>query len=164
MRPIPGFNGYYATENGHIWSERANKFLSEHSNAGYLRVTLYKNAKPTNMTVHRLVALAFIPNPDMLPCINHKDENKQNNRVDNLEWCTYQYNNHYGKGQPTQKAAAARRKAVVQINSEGKCVAEFLSVADAGRTTGICPMNIANVCCGRLKTAGGYIWKYVGGK
>ena len=73
----------------------------------YLHVTLTKNGKSVNYAVHRLVAEAFIPNPNMLPCINHKDENKQNNKMNNLEWCTYGYNNDYSD--IAKKAADKRR-------------------------------------------------------
>lgn len=62
----------------------------------YETVGLYKSGKQHFIAIHILVAKAFIPNPDNLPCVNHKDENKLNNHVDNLEWCTYQYNNIYG--------------------------------------------------------------------
>ena len=63
---------------------------------GYKIVSLTKNGKTKNVFVHRIVAMAFLPNPDNLPCINHKDEDKTNNFIENLEWCTYQYNNAYG--------------------------------------------------------------------
>lgn len=63
---------------------------------GYLSIMLYKKGKPKNYKIHRLVAQAFIPNPDNLPEVNHKDEDKTNNCVDNLEWCTHKYNSNYG--------------------------------------------------------------------
>ena len=65
-------------------------------NKGYAEVALWKNSSRKMCRVHRLVAEAFIPNPNNLPQINHKDENKLNNRMDNLEWCTQAYNNIYG--------------------------------------------------------------------
>lgn len=72
-------------------------YITQHDNGnGYLFVNLWKNNKPKREYVHRLVALSFIPNPDKLPQVNHKDEDKQNNFVDNLEWCTCSYNNSYG--------------------------------------------------------------------
>ena len=73
------------------------KFLTQHDNGrGYLFVNLYKNDKCKREYVHRLVALAFIENPNKLPQVNHKDEDKQNNYVENLEWCDSKYNNNYG--------------------------------------------------------------------
>lgn len=70
--------------------------------AGYLSVALCKNNKTTHKMIHRLVAIAFIPNPNNLSQVNHKDENKTNNHIDNLEWCTDLYNKHYGTGRQRQ--------------------------------------------------------------
>lgn len=90
-------NGYVPTEDGHIYSLKSHKILSEqHSKDGYKRIVASINGIVSTHLVHRLVATAFIPNPKNLPCINHKDENRGNNRVDNLEWCDYLYNNNYG--------------------------------------------------------------------
>lgn len=73
------------------------KFLTTRiNNSGYIAVKLCKNAKYQEMLIHRLVAQAFIPNPDNFPCVNHKDQDKTNNHADNLEWCTYKYNDNYG--------------------------------------------------------------------
>ena len=104
MRDIKGYEGLYAiTSCGKVWSYRKNKFLtfcysgnSRRPDAQYFRVYLYKDGKPTPYQVHRLVAEAYIPNPDNLPLVNHKDENKFHNWINNLEWCTYLYNNTYG--------------------------------------------------------------------
>lgn len=98
MVDIEGYEGLYAiTEDGNVWSYRRNKFLiAKMSNCGYMRVVLSKNNVTTNYSVHRLVAKAYIPNPNNYPCVNHKDENKLNNCVENLEWCTHKYNRNYG--------------------------------------------------------------------
>lgn len=98
MEDIRGYEGLYAiTEDGKVWSYRRNKFLSICQNRyGYLYVGLFKDKKIKQKTIHRLVAEAFIPNPDNLPMVNHKDEDKTNNCVDNLEWCDATYNNNYG--------------------------------------------------------------------
>lgn len=73
------------------------KYITQHDNGnGYLFVNLYKHNKSKREYVHRLVAMAFIPNPENKPTVNHKDEDKQNNHVDNLEWMTYKENNNYG--------------------------------------------------------------------
>ena len=105
-RDIAGFEGIYQVSNlGRIKSfqgwKRAScpkEFIlkSTLANNGYCQVTLYKDTKRKKYLVHRLVAEAFIPNPDGLPHINHKDENPENNKADNLEWCTPLYNNKYG--------------------------------------------------------------------
>lgn len=114
----------------------------------YEAVVLAKDGQSKSYSVHRLVACAFIPNPDNLPEVNHKDENTLNNRVDNLEWCTHQYNIDYSKSKP-----------VLQIHN-GSVVAQFKSIKEAGRQTGIKRRAINNVLTGWAKTAGGYRWVY----
>ena len=98
MKDITGYEGLYAiTDNGEVWSYRNKKFLKKKENPnGYYYAELWRNNKGKGFRVNRLVAEAFIPNPNNYPCVNHKDENKLNNKVSNLEWCTYKYNNNYG--------------------------------------------------------------------
>jgi uncharacterized protein YrrD len=121
---------------------------------GYLTILLKKNGKYKNHKVHRLVAVAFIPNNANLPQINHRDEDKTNNRVDNLEWCTPQYNNTYhGKH-------LAYRKRVVQLDDAGNIVAVFDSVGDAARAVGVCESCVSTVLSGRRKKTGGYRWAF----
>lgn len=94
---VIGYEGLYEVSNkGNVRNVRRNKLLRLQKNQGYIRVGLSKNGIKTWLRVHRLVAQAFLPNPDNLPQINHKDEDKTNNSVDNLEWCTAKYNNTYG--------------------------------------------------------------------
>ena len=104
--------------------------------------------KVEHKSVHRLVAEAFIPNPDNLPEVNHKDENPLNNSADNLEWCTRQYNIEYSKN-----------KAVEQYQ-DGEKIAEYKSIKTASLQTGIGRTSINNVLKGWSKTAGGYEWRY----
>lgn len=96
-KDIKGFEGYYQVSNlGNVKSFSRGEHLLRLSGGGkYIQVILCKAGKTYARLVHRLVAETFIPNPDNLPCINHKDENPKNNRADNLEWCSYQYNNVY---------------------------------------------------------------------
>lgn len=111
-KDVPGFDGdYKASTRGRIKSFKGNTpiIMSLHTNkrTGYVYVGLCKDGEVHTTTVHRVVAETFIPNPDNLPCINHKDENKENNYIENLEWCSYQYNLTYGTH--TERAKETRK-------------------------------------------------------
>ena len=124
---------------------------------GYNYVNLSKNSKTCTKRVHRLVAEAFISNPNNLPEVNHKDEDKSNNNVENLEWCTREYNLNYGMR--SEKFSKTRGKAVRCI--ETKRI--YSSARSASRDTGIHQSSISG-CCNKeygYKTAGGYHWEYV---
>ena len=122
---------------------------AEDNGKGYLRVKLWKDGKVEKCRINRLVAQAFLPNPDNLPEVNHKDEDKTNNRVDNLEWCSRQYNVEYSQG-----------KAVIGINKVSGLILEFPSISEASRQTGINSRNICACLKGRQKSTGGYYWHY----
>ena len=115
---------------------------------GYLQVLLYKNGKRNMFLVHRLVAFAFIPNdnPQEKTDINHIDENKSNNMVDNLEWCSKQYNIDYSQG---FKVLCVETGIV------------YNSTKKAARETGLQQDGIWKCCVGKRNTCGGYHWKYV---
>lgn len=118
---------------------------------GYLVVNLSKNGKLKNVKVHRLVALTFIKNTNNYKIINHKDENKHNNNYNNLEWCTQSYNNLYGThiSKITKKIICMETKEV------------FFSIKEAANKYKINGSDICSCCKKRLKTAGGYTWKYI---
>ena len=139
-------------------------------NSGYLKVCLYKNDKMKNKLVHRLVAETFIPNPNNLPFVNHKDGNKQNNKVDNLEWCTqsenmkHAYKNGltkaYAKGKYGKDSLKAIKINMLDKNT-GEIIKQFGSIIDGAKYIGqnkSC--HIVSCCKGRLKTAYGYKWEY----
>lgn len=109
-RAVPGYEGLYEVSNiGNVRNVRRNTLLRlQKTNNGYIQVWLYKNGISTGLKVHRLVAQAFLPNPDNLPMINHKDEDRTNNRVENLEWCDAKYNNTYGTRQDKVRDTAIK--------------------------------------------------------
>lgn len=121
-------------------------------------VGLTKNRKQHTCKVHRLVASAFIPNPNNYPQVNHIDENKSNNTADNLEWCTNDYNTHYGKA--IERAVATRYKKVNQYTLSGAFIRRWDSIKTAADNLGISASHISDCCKGRLKQTGGYAWKH----
>lgn len=121
---------------------------------GYLMVGL--NHK--YYQVHRLVAECYLPNPDNLPQVNHKDENPTNNCVENLEWCTAKYNCNYGTR--NERQAKAKSKPVEQYSLDGKLIKTWQSTHEIERVLGYDQAPICNCCNGKLKTAYKYIWKY----
>lgn len=123
---------------------------------GYSVVALCKNGGQKVSKIHRLVAEAFIPNPNNFIQINHKDENKTNNNVSNLEWCNAKYNSNYGTR--TNRIKEKTSKKVIQYEKNGEVVAFYDSVNQAKRTTKI--SHIYDCCNGKLKQVGGYIWRY----
>jgi len=160
FRDIKNYEGLYEVSNlGRIRNKKTGRILKPLKNTnGYLRLDLCKNGIRRAAKVHRLVAEAFIPNPQNLPCVNHKDENKINNCLDNLEWCTYEYNNNYG----TIKERISKKisKPVLQLDRDGNLIREWPSIIKVEEETGINRHNISSCCSGKLKSAGGYLWKY----
>ncbi len=124
----------------------------------YLVVNLYRNEVGKHYLVHRLVANAFIPNPNNLPEINHKDENPSNNNVSNLEWCDRKYNNLYGTA--IERRSRTRGKVVIQCSINGDEIARYCSAREAARVIGKSQAAISRCCIGKYKIAYGYIWKY----
>ena len=109
------------------------------------------------MKVHRLVAQAFVPNPKGHKEINHINEDKSDNRAENLEWCSRSYNVNYGKR--IEKQRVHLLIPVRQITLGGEFIRDFPSITDAGDSLGIHPSNISKVVNGDRKTAGGFIWE-----
>ena len=171
-KDIQGYEGLYQISNlGNVksfWKDRNGKIMKSCANKRvYYQVNLYSDSKPIKrFAVHRLVAQAFIENTKNLPQVNHIDEDKTNNRVENLEWCTAKYNMNFGtrsaRGLETKKLRNSKKAeiSVLQFTKDGKFVNEFPSISEAARCTGINQGNICSCCKGRFKSAGGYIWKY----
>ena len=130
---------------------------------GYLVVGLWRNNKSKSQYVHRLVAKAFIPNPNSLAQVNHKDEDKSNNCVSNLEWCDHLYNHNYGtiKQRISQSNLALQKGTRIAQYKGDELIAIYANSLEASKQTGIDSSAIRKVCLGRKKfnTAGGYIWR-----
>lgn len=156
-KSVVDYEGLYEVSNrGNIRSlHKKTKELSiANSKRGYRVVSLYKDGNATMKNVHQLVAQAFIPNPDNKPCINHKDFNRLNNYVENLEWCTYAENNLHSIEE------GKRGKTVIQLTRDGEFIEQFDSIKRAESHTGIASQNIGKVCKGEREFAGEYKWEY----
>ncbi len=149
-----GYEGLYQVSNqGRVWSVRTQKCLSPQENSfGYLRVLLTaKNGKAKKELIHRLVGIAFIPNPENKPQINHKDSNPKNNNVENLEW-------------NTAKENINQSDRLRKVSHKTRCVETgvvYQSVNDAARKLNLSSGHITEVCNGTRKTCGGFRWEVV---
>lgn len=125
---------------------------------GYLLVSLCKDGKQKTFLIHRLVAEDFIPNPENKPEVNHKSENKQDNRVENLEWVWHKDNCNHGTR--NKRVAKAQSKTVIQFSKTGEFIREWESLHEIERQLGYFIQNISKCCLGQTKSAYGYFWKY----
>jgi hypothetical protein len=172
-RDIPGFEGYYMVSNlGRVKSlprktnnqygktERVLKPGWVKKKDSYKFVHLSKDGIRVKFLLHRLVAAAFIPNPNNLPFINHKDCNPENNRADNLEWCDARYNVNYGDR--NEKAGKALSRKVYQYDkTTGALIATYDSALDAEeKVPGVWAQNIGKCCSGSLQSTGGFKWSH----
>lgn len=177
-KPIPGFEGYYEASNlGRIRSiYRYKRVLKPMiSNTGYERVDLFKNRRRKQYSVHRLVAITFIDNPDNKPFVNHRDENKINNCADNLEWVTHIENCRYGTAikRRTQHLNYSKRrinnarqieacsKPIAQYTKDGVFVRNWKSASECARENGWQISNIRRCCKNEYATAYGFVFKEV---
>lgn len=161
-KDIPGYEGIYqASTLGRIKSinpsgKGVDIIMSEKSiSNGYKMVYLKRGKKPKTFLIHRLIAMTFLDNPDSLPIVNHKNENKLDNRVTNLEWCTANYNCSYGSRKNSQAQKLGTRVLCVEKNLK------FQSFGEASRALNIPYQNISRCCKLPNRTAGGYHWKIV---
>ncbi len=179
-KDIPGYEGFYqASSFGRIRSVdrtiqcadsirtyKGRILKPDKKKNGYLEVALNKQGNRKQHLVHRLVAITFIDNPKGLLVVNHKDEDKENNSIGNLEWCSQSYNNNYGEGHQNRRINSPigvikkLAKPVVQYSLDGDFIAEYYSAMEAGRQTGVSQGGISECCNGKQKTAYGYIWRY----
>lgn len=191
-KDVIGYEGLYQVSNlGRVKSLGSDKWHkgkilkpSFDSKGNYLFVGLHKEGKTTQRNIHRLVAETFVNNQNHLPCVNHINEIKIDNRASNLEWCTVEYNSNYGNAKQNMIESRRRNndqekinrkiketkkrnhsfsceKPVAQYTMNGTLVATYNSATDAERKTGISRGGIQRCCVGRYSQAKGYIWKYI---
>ena len=155
---IEGFEKYEVSNLGKVRNIKSGRVLKTSlNNNGYLRLFLCKNNKRKHLYLHRIIATAFIDNPDEKPCVNHIDENKLNNDLSNLEWCTVRENLIHGTR--TKRAAEKCFKKVIQLDLNDNVLNEFESIKQAGQKTGALARNISSCCNGKRKSAGGFKWR-----
>lgn len=156
MRDIKDYERLYAvTSCGKVFSYRSQRFLKPGKNKdGYLYVNLYKDGKTAIKYIHRLVGETYLPNPENKPCLNHRDENKANNALPNLEWVTYRENNIYGTR--IERAAKSCSKKVICVETNEI----FNSIKAAAKEKNADSSSITKACKGKLKTVKGYHWRY----
>lgn len=183
-KPIPIVSDYYTSNDGEIISaKQLNKYpngkILKHTidRLGYACVTLRVDNNDKHILVHRLVAETFIPDKSNFKSmpdedrssidfnsleVNHKDENKLNNHVDNLEWCTHKYNSNYGTRTERiiPQTIDKTRTPVDQYDDNWNLIKEWYSTNEAARNLNIIQQNITKCCQGKRYHAGGYRWKY----
>jgi hypothetical protein len=165
LKDIPGYEGLYqVSDDGRVWNVTKSVWLkSSKSNTGYLVVHLRKNKQATTHSVHRLVAMAFIPNRHCRPQVNHINENKTDNRAENLEWVTARENLMYGSRLKRAMSKISRQCfPVEQLSLDDNVVKRYPSLKEASRQTGLSAGNISACTRGKKKTTGGYKWRLVG--
>ena len=166
--PIEGFGGAYEVSNiGRVRNVNGKILSTEEVRGGYLRVSLSFKGKKYQRSVHRLVADAFMSNPNNLPQINHKDENKKNNVVDNLEWCTAKYNSNYGTR--IERLTKSLKKPIAQYDLNGNLIAIHPSLREAAAAIGVKYVGGIGVAANRHvdrlghlhQIAYGFRWRYI---
>ena len=163
-KSIAGYEGLYEVSDigrvKSLWYGKEKILKPGKSGSGYLKVALCKDGHTKQLLVHRIVSEAFIPNPQGLETVNHKDEDKTNNIVSNLEWMSIKDNNNYGTH--NKRMAEAHSKQVQMFDKKtGELLGTFSSIHEAWRVTGIANPSISACCLGKYKSAGGYIWRYI---
>ena len=173
-RPVKGYEGFYEVSNlGRVRS--VDRFVRNSHNGdytvfkksiikkptlddgGYETITLNKEGRWETRLVHRLVAIAFLGDPEEGQEVNHKDENKRNNQVSNLEWCSKAYNVRYGTR--ARRAAAKRSRPVLQCTLDGEIIQEYQSLSSV-KEDGFNPSNVKAVCDGKFSQMNGYGWRW----
>lgn len=151
-RYVPCRNGGKRLVKGRILKQQLNK-------SGYMYVEFHTNGKQVYLRVHRVVATCFLPNPDNLPEVNHIDNDRTNNAVSNLEWCTSAYNHDYKKKFGTSPAEVQGRPTIA-VDPETSEVFWFKSQHEAARQLGVDVRNVNSVVKDKRNKTGGYWFTY----
>ena len=153
---VKRLNKQIIRKNGRVQTFK-EKIMKPYDNQnGYLKINLHKNKRLYSIYIHKLVAEQFISNPNNYKEINHKDENKYNNIANNLEWCNHKYNCNYGT--KIERQTSKKSKKVVQYDKKMNYLKTYNSIKEAQKECKC--FNISQCCQGKLKSSGGYIWKY----
>ena len=169
-KSIAGYEGLYEVSDlgrvKSLWYGKEKILKPQKNTGGYLHVDLYKDGKVKHTLVHRIVADTFIPNPNNLKTVNHKDEIKSNNSASNLEWMSLEDNLNYGTHNKRVSEAninhpSLSKKVKMLEKKTGELLATFPSTNEADRVTGIYKSCISECCNGKRKSAGGYVWRYI---
>ena len=161
-RTVKEYSNYEVNQFGQIRHKKRKQILKPRSNkGGYQYVNFKIDGKNINFAVHRIVANAFIPNPNGYTEVNHKDYDRMNNCVDNLEWVTSSQNKVHAYLKLENKTS--RGKAVEQYTKDGQYIKTFESISAAAEEMGCCVGAISNCCLGRTKTSQGFLWRFVEG-
>ena len=160
-KEIKDFERYIVYDDGRVWSKWKKEFLKPIlKDTGYYEVQLWKKCKRTHKPIHKLVAEAFIPNPENKPCIDHKNGDRTDNRVENLRWCTQPENNNFEVYRSRQKNNPIKSKIVYQYTLDGELVNVWPSTMEAQRN-GFDNSKIGKCCLGKQLTHKGYKWSYI---
>lgn len=178
-KDVEGYEGLYQVSNfgrlkrlNYKNSGKDKILKAKNHPQGYLFNPLWKNGKRKNYFIHRLVAMAFLDNPNDYPEVNHKDENQANNKVENLEWCTSSYNTKYSrkkhperyltsyKGKRTSHVSKYSCYEVNQLSLDGEIIKTWNNIAEIVRETKYNNASITRCCFGKRKTAYGYKWEF----
>lgn len=159
-KDVDNYEGVYEISNTAVIRRKDNHQIKKQhvDNLGYYAVSLWKDGAGQTVRVHRILAKAFIPNPNNYPCINHKDEDMSNNSLENLEWCTKKYNNCYGT--KIQRQNKKKNRAILQYSLSGDLLKEYESESIAASVCGISQARISNSALNGGIPYKGYIWRF----
>ena len=158
-RIVEDYYHYEVNNLGQVRHRKRQQILKPRANkGGYLYVNFKINGKNTNFAIHRLVAKAFLPNPNNFPEVNHKNSDTTDNRVENLEWCDSSYNLNYSYRKQENKDC--RGKVVVQYDKQGNLICEYPSLSSAAKAINGNMASISHCCHGITKSSSGYVWKF----